>query len=339
MKLPPIKSGSFVQLPPGTIQVDPGEIRLDNLHDVVIRGWPDTRLVCQQPADVIVVNGGSNIWLDTFGVQGPGPILPSTGPRNMIYTALIHLTGPYSGVKCSNLRLVDMPNHGIGDLRTRAGSDTLIENCHAVNGGNYMTDPALHWDGAAFACGVQNVRYEGCSATNCIRGFEMEDPINPSGFFSLDGCWTDGCSHVACWITPTGCQNGRPGQLFSGSVKNCRFVNGANVPNGFIATGIACTGGCRVQIIGNFISNFPDGCGILCHGALEPIDRFTIMGNHVSSVGRSGILVRTAAEGRCLPASNSVVAFNVLDGIVGTPIDLLGENLQDIQNTVLKLAA
>jgi hypothetical protein len=92
------------------------------------------------------------------------------------------------------------------------------------------------------------------------------------------------------------------------------------------------SGGQDVLLSGNTVSDFPDGCGIECSAKWGPLSRFIISNNHVTNIGRSGILFRHGPDGTKSLADGLVCANNILANISGAPIDFLAYNIQESCN-------
>lgn len=303
------------------IYVLPGELVLEGVSQTTLVARNGAGFYTDKLGSLLTIKDCEDLTLDGFTFVGPGPLYE---PKNSLYCALVELKGKNNRLTFRNCRFFDGPNHGIAHLTMdRTSHNTLVENCQFARGGNYGRNDAsnLIWDGAAIAIGGLGTRIVGCTIKDWTRGVEFENGYS-SCSWDVSHCTITDCPHVGIWITPTGCQNGNPTQTFSGRITNCTIGPGRAIQPGFISTGIACNGGNDIIVACNQVHGFPDGCGIQFSADMAPISRLQIMGNSVSSVGRSGILVKNGWENMKKPAKDLICVGNMLSGIVGKPLDI-----------------
>lgn len=310
-----ISSGDHIHLTKSD-SLSPGQIFLDGLADVTIDGHGAV-LSCSEHGSPILIRDCDRIKVQGIELSGPGIL---TAP-NKNYYAAIELIGLNDELLFENLSVHDWGNHGIAHLNgDRTSTNVTVRNSRFKAGGNYGRTDGLVWDGAAVAVGGKGIKIMDCQIDDWTRGIEFENPYSDCSFH-VEGTKIANCPHVGIWITPTGFEIGKKGQWFSGRLVNCDIGPGRLVPNGFISTGVCCTGGQDILVSGLDVHGFPDGCGIQLSATMAPLNRVTIVHNNLRDIGRSGILYRNGSEGTHDLCEGLACCENMLSGVVGTPLD------------------
>ena len=241
-------------IPPGNSSINREEnagLVIANKHDIRIEGVGYPRIYSDAYGDYLYIRDSFNIDIEGVTFDGLGP---SDGIDS--YFAMIHFAGTNQHIRISDCRFLNFGNHGISHLHgDKQTVHAHIRGCFFENGGQ-TSHPFLHDDGAAISGIGSYWTITENHFNNVLRGIEIEGP-GPSPqrqIIIANNTLRDIWGAAIMLFASSGISANYTDIAIHDNVMSGKYPRPEEVV--FAGGGIGITGGKRISIRGNIISNF-----------------------------------------------------------------------------------